>query len=203
MYSSPHKNVPTTLEYYAGSTLEVACALRSSGAPTWRSILHVHAYRMRAAYLRAPLQATPPVRTLWAEYAATSTLKIHCVVRCYYAYATPAQRELFNEGYCMPLSSQACTGTCTCMYMYIVHIYMYIVTCRLMRRQIKVANPPTCIFLIPAAYMHIRDEVVDEYQTITLLCEPAASLASRRRKAAGSLGWWWRIGRFHIAAVPP
>ena len=34
-------------------------------------------------------------------------------------------------------------------------------TCRLMRRHIKVADPR--IFLIYAAYMHIRDEVVDEY----------------------------------------
>ena len=83
------------------------------------------------------------------------------------------------------------------MYMNIAYNY-YIYICRLMRRRIKVANPR--IFLIPAAYMHIREEVVDEYQTITLLCEPAVSLASRRRKAAGSLGWWWRIGRFHIAA---
>ena len=68
---------------------------------------------------------------------------------------------------------------CTCIYMYIhgvcfrlaifiilhghdstcVLMYMYI--CRLMRRRIKVADPR--IFLIYAAYMHIREEVVDEY----------------------------------------
>ena len=29
------------------------------------------------------------------------TLKLCCVVRCYYAYATPAQWELFYEGYCI------------------------------------------------------------------------------------------------------
>ena len=34
-------------------------------------------------------------------------------------------------------------------------------TCRLMRRRIKVAEPP--IFLIYVAYVHIREEVVDEY----------------------------------------
>ena len=44
---------------------------------------------------------------------------------------------------------------------------MTISTCRLLRRRIKVADPR--IFLISAAYMHIREEVVDEYQTITLL----------------------------------
>ena len=33
--------------------------------------------------------------------------------------------------------------------------------CRLMRRRIKVADPR--IVLIYAAYMHIREEVVDEY----------------------------------------
>ena len=33
--------------------------------------------------------------------------------------------------------------------------------CRLMRRRIKVADPR--IFLIYAAYVHIREEVVDEY----------------------------------------
>ena len=36
--------------------------------------------------------------------------------------------------------------------------------CRLMRRRIKVADPR--IFLVSAGYMHIREEVVDEYQTI-------------------------------------
>ena len=38
---------------------------------------------------------------------------------------------------------------------------MYMYVCRLMRRHIKVADP--CIFLIYAAYMHIHEEVVDEY----------------------------------------
>ena len=38
-------------------------------------------------------------------------------------------------------------------------------TCRLMGRRIKVADPR--IYLASAAYMHIREEVVDEYQTIT------------------------------------
>ena len=42
---------------------------------------------------------------------------------------------------------------------------MYSVVCRLMRRRIKVADPHQ--FLISAAYMHIREEVVDEYQTLT------------------------------------
>ena len=42
---------------------------------------------------------------------------------------------------------------------------LYIHVCRLMRRRIKVADPR--IFLVSAAYMHIREEVVDEYQTIT------------------------------------
>ena len=37
----------------------------------------------------------------------------------------------------------------------------YTCTCRLMRRRIKVADPR--IFLIYAAYMHIREEVVDKY----------------------------------------
>ena len=37
--------------------------------------------------------------------------------------------------------------------------------CRLMRRRIKVADPR--LFLVSAAYMHKREEVVDEYQTIT------------------------------------
>ena len=41
------------------------------------------------------------------------------------------------------------------------HLHMYIYTCRLMRRRIKVANPR--IFLIYAAYMNICEEVVDEY----------------------------------------
>ena len=56
MYSSPHKKVPTTLQYYAGSTPEVACALLSSGAPTQRTT--------RSSVLifaRTPLHATPPV----------------------------------------------------------------------------------------------------------------------------------------------
>ena len=35
---------------------------------------------------------------------------------------------------------------------------MYMYVCRLMRRRIKVADP--CIY---AAYMHMREEVVDEY----------------------------------------
>ena len=39
--------------------------------------------------------------------------------------------------------------------------YVYIYIRRLMRRRIKVADPR--IFLIYAAYMHIREEVVDEY----------------------------------------
>ena len=38
---------------------------------------------------------------------------------------------------------------------------MYMYVCKLMRRRIKVADP--CIFLIYAVYMHIREEVVDEY----------------------------------------
>ena len=38
---------------------------------------------------------------------------------------------------------------------------MYIYICRLMRRCIKVADPR--IFLIYAAYIHIREKVVDEY----------------------------------------
>ena len=40
--------------------------------------------------------------------------------------------------------------------------YMHI--CRLMRRRIKVADPR--IYLVSAAYMHIREEVVDEYHNI-------------------------------------
>ena len=48
------------------------------------------------------------------------------------------------------------------MYLYVLCTsIMYIRACRLMRRRIKVADPP--IFLIYAAYMHIREEVVDEY----------------------------------------
>ena len=43
--------------------------------------------------------------------------------------------------------------------------FVCICTCRLMRRRIKVADPR--IYLVSAAYMHIREEVVDEYQTIT------------------------------------
>ena len=57
---------------------------------------------------------------------------------------------------------------CTCITKHSSqHMYTYIHTCRLMRRRIKVADPR--IFLISAAYMymHIREEVVDEYQTIT------------------------------------
>ena len=46
-----------------------------------------------------------------------------------------------------------------------VSINVYSVVCRLMRRRIKVADP--CLFLISAAYMHIREEMVDEYQTLT------------------------------------
>ena len=42
-----------------------------------------------------------------------------------------------------------------------VYMYVYIPPCRLMRRRIKVADPR--IFLIYAAYMHIREVVVDEY----------------------------------------
>ena len=41
MYSSPHKNVPTTLEYYVGSRLEVASILYN--APT----AYYAAYRQR------------------------------------------------------------------------------------------------------------------------------------------------------------
>ena len=41
-----------------------------------------------------------------------------------------------------------------------VYVHVYTV-CRLMRRRIKVADPR--IFLIYAAYIHIREEVVDEY----------------------------------------
>ena len=48
--------------------------------------------------------------------------------------------------------------TCTCSRS------LYIL-CRLMRGRIKVADPR--IYLVPAAYIHIREEVVDEYQTIT------------------------------------
>ena len=70
---------------------------------------------------------------------------------------------------------------------------MYILyTCRLMRRQIKVTDP--FIFLVSAAYMHIREEVVDDNNIIIKdrqPSEPAALLASRRHKAAGSLGWCW------------
>ena len=49
-------------------------------------------------------------------------------------------------------------GASTCSYRC---IHIYTCTCRLMRRRIKVADPR--IFLIYAAYMHIREEVVDEY----------------------------------------
>ena len=38
---------------------------------------------------------------------------------------------------------------------------MYMYVCRLMCRRVKVADP--CIFLIYAAYLHIHEEVVDEY----------------------------------------
>ena len=37
---------------------------------------------------------------------------------------------------------------------------MYKGTCRLMRRRIKVADPH--IYLVSAAYIHIRKEVVDD-----------------------------------------
>ena len=43
--------------------------------------------------------------------------------------------------------------------------YTYTCTCGLMRRRIKVAGPR--IFLISAAYLHIREEVVDENPSIT------------------------------------
>ena len=39
-------------------------------------------------------------------------------------------------------------------------IRVSIATCRLMRRRIKVADPR--IFLVSAAYIHIREEVVDD-----------------------------------------
>ena len=42
-----------------------------------------------------------------------------------------------------------------------IHVHVYIPDCRLMRRRIKVADPRT--FLIHATYMHICEEVVDEY----------------------------------------
>ena len=45
--------------------------------------------------------------------------------------------------------------------MYIIIRDVHIHVCRLMCRRIKVADPR--IFLIYAAYMHIREEVVDEY----------------------------------------
>ena len=47
--------------------------------------------------------------------------------------------------------------------MYITRII--IIACRLMHRRIKVADPR--IFLVSAAYIHICEEMVDEYQTIT------------------------------------
>ena len=51
--------------------------------------------------------------------------------------------------------------------MVVISIYrkQYIHICRLMRGRIKVADPR--IYLGSAAYIHIREEVVDEYQTIT------------------------------------
>ena len=49
--------------------------------------------------------------------------------------------------------------------MIFLYIYIYIFICWLMRRRIKVADPR--IYLVSAAYMHIHEEVVDEYQTIT------------------------------------
>ena len=66
----------------------------------------------------------------------------------------------------------------------VTHIYI----CRLMRRRIKVADPR--IFLVSAAYMHIREEVVViQYLKDRQPSEPAALLSSRRHKAADSLGW--------------
>ena len=56
-------------------------------------------------------------------------------------------------------SSQGWASRCPYSYMY---MYMYI--CRLMRRRIKVADPR--IFLVSAAYMHIREEVVDDNNII-------------------------------------
>ena len=52
-----------------------------------------------------------------------------------------------------------------CSSILVTCIYMYIQFCRLMRRWIKVADPR--IYLVSAAYIHIREEVVNEYQTIT------------------------------------
>ena len=42
---------------------------------------------------------------------------------------------------------------------------VHTIYCRLMRRRLNVANPR--IYRVSAAYIHIREEVVDEYQTIT------------------------------------
>ena len=61
-------------------------------------------------------------------------------------------------------------GTCIIIlynvYRGVGHALQCIYTvCRLMRRRIKVADPRIC--LVSVAYIHIREEVVDEYQTIT------------------------------------
>ena len=53
---------------------------------------------------------------------------------------------------------------CVFLILYI-HSVVSMVYCRLMRGRIKVADPR--IYLVSAAYIHIREEVVDEYQTIT------------------------------------
>ena len=52
-----------------------------------------------------------------------------------------------------------------CLYNIYYACILNMYNCGLMRGRIKVADPR--IYLVSAAYIHIREEVVDEYQTIT------------------------------------
>ena len=80
--------------------------------------------------------------------------------------------------------------------------------CRLMRRRIKVAD--SRIFLVSAAYMHIREEVVDDNNRISKtasqanppLCLPRGNTKRRVRLAGGGESGATISQYFHHSYAP-
>ena len=101
---------------------------------------------------------------LYVHVCISYCSSVHVYVRICQSYAYALFRPLsvcIIQFFCKNVRTLSC-------------YWEYICTCRLMRRRIKVADQR--IFLIYAAYIHICEEVVDEYhyedttQGITYTC---------------------------------
>ena len=89
-----------------------------------------------------------PVGHQWANFALCEETQEHD------QYTTASVYTLYNHIITLNIVEIMVVHVhCTCIYI-----------CRLMRRRIKVTDPR--IFLVSAAYIHIREEVVDEYHII-------------------------------------